>query len=315
MISLKDKIFLAGHNGLVGSTIYKSLKKRGYKKILTISRSKLDLLDQNKTYNFLKKNKPKIVIIAAAKVGGIKANNQFKADFISENLTIQNNLILGSFKNNIKNLIFLGSSCVYPIDCKRPIKEEYLLTGKLEETNEPYAVAKIAGIKLCESLNHQYGTNYLCIMPTNTYGPGDNYDLNTSHFIPALLKKIYLAKSSNKKFINLWGTGKPKRELIYVEDLASAVLYFMKKKTKHTLINIGTSEELTIKKIAKLILKSLSIKLEIKFDGNKNFDGVKSKVLDVSLAKSYGWKPMIDIEKGVQLTFKDLKNKIKNNEI
>ena len=312
MILKKDKIFLAGHQGLVGSAIFKLLKKRGYKKIIVESKKNLDLLDQNKVLKFLEKKKPKIVIVAAAKVGGIKANNLYKADFIRENLMIQDNLIHGSFLNNIKNLIFLGSSCVYPVDCKRPIKENYLLTGELEKTNEPYAIAKIAGIKMCESYNNQYKTNYICLMPTNTFGPNDNYNLQSSHFIPAILRKIYLANKNKKNYIKLWGTGSAKREVIYVDDLADAVIYFMNKKVHNTLINIGTSNEKTIKEFVKFILNVLGKKMKIIFDNNKKLDGMKSKVLNTSLAKKYGWYPKVKLEDAILKTYLDLEKNYKN---
>tara|TARA_Y100000590_G_scaffold466600_1_gene642585 strand:+ start:1469 stop:2416 length:948 start_codon:yes stop_codon:yes gene_type:complete len=311
MINKKDKIFLTGHKGLVGSAILRLLKKKGYKNIILVKKKNLNLLDQNKVFKFLEKKKPKIVIIAAARVGGIKANNTYKADFIRENLDIQNNLIHGSFKNGVKKIIFLGSSCVYPINCKRPIKEKYLLTGPLEPTNEPYAVAKIAGIKMCESYNSQYNTNYICLMPTNTFGPGDNYNLQSSHFIPAILKKIHLAKQKKNSSILLWGTGMPKREVIYVEDLADAVIYFMNKKVKHNLINIGSSQEKSIKEFAKLILKVLKVKLKVKFDNNQKMDGMKSKVLDTTLAKRYGWKPKIKLNDAILETYEELKKNFK----
>ena len=311
MINKKDKIFLTGHEGLVGSAILRLLKKKGYKNIILVKKKNLNLLDQNKVFKFLEKKKPKIVIIAAARVGGIKANNTYKADFIRENLDIQNNLIHGSFKNGVKKIIFLGSSCVYPINCKRPIKEKYLLTGLLEPTNEPYAVAKIAGIKMCESYNSQYNTNYICLMPTNTFGPGDNYNLQSSHFIPAILKKIHLAKKRKNSSIFLWGTGTAKREVIYVEDLADAVIYFMNKKVKHYLINIGSSQEKSIKEFAKLILKVLKVKLKVKFDNNKKMDGMKSKVLDTTLAKRYGWKPKIKLNNAILETYEELKKNFK----
>ena len=288
MIKKNDKIFLAGHNGLVGSAILRKLKYDNFKNIITAERYKLDLSDQRKVENFLKKYKPKIVIISAAKVGGIKANNKYRADFIRENLQIQTNIIHGCHLNNINNLIFLGSSCVYPKNCKLPIKEDYLLSGKLEVTNEPYAIAKIAGIKMCESYNKQYDRNYISLMPTNTFGPGDNYNLENSHFIPAILRKLHQAKISKKNFINLWGTGKPKREVIFVDDLANAIIYFINKKTTHSLINIGTSKEYSIKKIANKIVKILDLNIKIKFDNNSKFDGVKSKVLNTNIAKSYG---------------------------
>ena len=238
-INKNSKIYVAGHKGLVGSAIVRRLKFNNYKNILTVDKKYLDLSDQKKVYQFLRKNKPKAIIIAAAKVGGIAANNKYRADFIHENLIIQSNLIHGAFLNKINNLIFLGSSCVYPRNCKQPIKEEYLLKGGLEYTNEPYAIAKIAGIKMCENYNLQYKTNYKSLMPTNTYGPGDNYKSETSHFFSAIIKKVYEAKIKNKKTITLWGTGKVKRELIYVDDLADACIFFMLKKTKETLINIG----------------------------------------------------------------------------
>ena len=291
---------------MVGSAILKLLKKKGYKNIIIAEKKSLNLLNQTKVYNFLKKKKPKLVIIAAAKVGGIKANSSLKADFIRENIEIQNNLIHGSFKNGINNIIFLGSSCVYPVNCRRPIKEKYLLTGSLEPTNEAYAIAKIAGIKMCESYNYQYKTNYLSLMPTNTFGPGDNYNLESSHFIPAVLKKIYLAKLFKKDKIELWGTGKPKREIIYVDDLADSVLFFMNKKIKHNLINIGTSKEKSIKAITQDIIKILKINLKIKFNKNKKLDGMKSKVLDTSIAKKYGWKARTNFKKAIEETYNDL---------
>ena len=311
MINKNDKIFVAGHNGLVGSAVLRSLKKKKFKNIIVKNKRELDLFDQRKVEIFLKKYKPKVVIISAAKVGGIKANNKFRADFIRENLQIQSNLIHGCHVNNINNVIFLGSSCVYPKNCKLPIKEEYLLSGKLEETNEPYAIAKIAGIKMCESYNRQYKRKYISLMPTNTFGPGDNYNSENSHFIPAILKKIYEAKNNNKKYINLWGTGKSKRELIYVDDLAEAIVFFMNKKTKHTLINIGTSKDYSIKQISNKIIKILNFDLKIKFNNNSKFDGVKRKVLSTKLANSYGWRPKIKFDKAIIETYKDLEKNYK----
>ncbi len=308
MIKKKDKIFLAGHKGLVGSSILRLLKKKGYKKIITISKKNLNLLNQIKVSNFLKKHKPKIVIIAAAKVGGIKANYQFGADFIRENLQIQTNLIHGCHINNINNIIFLGSSCVYPKNIKRKILETDLLSNYLESTNEPYAVAKIAGIKMCESYNNQYNRNYLSLMPTNTFGPGDNYDLQNSHFIPALLKKIHEASLKKKKIIKLWGTGKAKREVIFVDQLAEAIIFFMNKKTKHSLINIGTKTEMTIKQYADLIIKILNLKIKVKFDMNKKFDGVLRKKLNTKLAESYGWYSNNNFKEEILITYKKLIN-------
>jgi GDP-L-fucose synthase len=297
------KIYLAGHKGLVGSAVLRRLKFFGYKNIITVDRGQLDLTDQKKVLKFLKKKKPYIVIVAAARVGGILANNKYRADFIYENLAIQNNLIHGSFLNGIKNLIFLGSSCVYPRNCKQPIKEQYLLNGELEYTNEPYAIAKIAGIKMCENYNLQYKTNYKCLMPTNTYGPGDNYNLESSHFFPALIRKIHEAKLRNKKIVNLLGTGRAKRELIYVDDLADACIFFMNKKIKHNLINIGTGIDHTIKEYADFIIKSLKLDIKIKFDKSKP-DGTPRKILDISLARKYGWSANIDLKSGFFKTYR-----------
>ena len=310
-MNYKSKIYVAGHTGLVGSAIIRELKKKGYKKILTATRKELDLINQGKVLKFLKKNKPDFIIIAAAKVGGIYSNNKYKGQYIYENLMIQTNLIHGCHVNDINNIIFLGSSCVYPKLSKLPIKESYLMNGKLENTNEPYAIAKIAGIKMCESYNVQYKRNYISLMPTNTFGPGDNYSFKNSHFIPSILRKIYLAKKNNRNHINLWGTGKPKREVIHVDDLASAVVYFMNKKTKHSLINIGSSKEFSIKAYANMILKILNIKLKIKFDNNKKYDGVYSKVLDTKIANKYGWKPKISFNEAILNTYKDLEKNYK----
>jgi GDP-L-fucose synthase len=308
VITKNSKIFLAGHNGLVGSAILRRLNILGYKNILTVDKKKLDLTNQNKVFLFLKRNKPQAIIIAAAKVGGINANNKYRADFIYENLAIQNNLIHSAFLNKIKNLIFLGSSCVYPKTSKQPIKEKYLLTGSLEHTNEPYAIAKIAGIKICESYNIQYGTNYKCLMPSNTYGPNDNYNLQNSHFFPALIRKIHDAKIKKANKITLWGTGKPKRELIYVDDVADACIFFLNKKTKESLINIGTGKDLKIEQYAKLIMKFLNIKINIHFDKTKP-DGTPRKLLDTAIAKKCGWRPKISLKDGFYLTYADYLNK------
>ena len=252
MINKNSKIFLAGHNGHLGSAIKRKLIEKGFKNIIIQNKKKLNLLNQSQVFKFLKKKKPNIVIIAAARVGGIYANSKYRGKFIYENLTIQNNLIHGSFINGIKNLIFFGSSCIYPSNISKSINEEMLLTGKLEYTNEPYAVAKIAGIKLCENYNIQYGTNYKCLMPCNSYGLNDNYDSKNSHFFAALIKKIYFAKKFKKKSVEIWGSGKPKRELIYVDDIADACIYFMGKKNKKNLINIGTGRDDTIKNMQNL---------------------------------------------------------------
>ena len=306
MIDKNSKIFVAGHNGLVGSAILRKLKREGYRNIITINRSRLDLTNQNKVFNFLKKKKPKFIFIAAAKVGGIYSNNKFKAEYIYSNLSIQNNIIHAAFKCNIKDLIFLGSSCVYPKLCKQPIKEEYLLNGKLEKTNEPYAVAKIAGIKMCESYNYQYKTNYKCLMPTNTFGPNDNYDALNSHFFPSLIRKIHYLKNKKTKNLVIWGDGSPKREVIFVDDIADACIFFMKKRIKQTIINIGTGKDYTIREYAFLINKIINPgkKLKIKLDKTKP-NGTPRKVLNIKLAKSYGWEAKTDIKSAVEITYKD----------
>ena len=310
MINKNSKIFVAGHNGLVGSAIVRKLKNKGYKKIITETKFKLDLTNQIKVFNFLKKKKPDFIFIAAAKVGGIYSNNKYKADFIYSNLSIQNNIIHSAFRCKIKNLIFLGSSCVYPRLCRQPIKENYLLNGELEKTNEPYAIAKIAGIKMCESYNYQYRTNYRCLMPTNTFGPNDNYDSLNSHFFPSLIKKIHKIKKDNKNKLIVWGDGTPKRELIYVDDVADACVHFMKKKTKEVTINIGTGKDYSIEQYAKILLKIIypEKKVKIVFDKSKP-NGTPRKVLDVSLAKKYGWRAQTNIKEAIKITYRDFLSK------
>lgn len=304
MISKESKIFIAGHKGMVGNSLVNLCKKRNYNNIITISKNKLDLLDQKKTHNFIQKIKPDAVIIAAAKVGGINANNTFKADFLYQNLQIQNNLIHGSYLAGVKKLIFLGSSCIYPRDCKQPIKESYLLNSELEKTNEPYAIAKIAGLKLCESYNYQYKTNYLTLMPCNLYGENDNYDSLNSHFLPALIKKIHNAIIKKETTIEIWGNGRAKRELMHVDDLSDAILYFLTKKTNHSLINIGSNHEDTIKNFALKVMKILNYKLNIKFNLKKP-NGTPRKLLDISLASKYGWHSKISFEVGLTKTYED----------
>ena len=307
MIDLKSKIYVAGHNGLVGSAIVRKLKKKRYKNILHVNKNKLDLTNQSRVYNYLKKNKPDFIFICAAKVGGIMSNNKYKADFITQNLLIQTNLINGAFLAGVKNLIFLGSSCVYPKNCKQPIKESYLLSGKLEKTNDAYAIAKIAGIKMCQSFNEQYNLNYKCLMPTNTFGPNDNYSQLDSHFFPALIRKVHNLKKTKSNQINLWGNGKPKREIMHVDDLADACIYFMNKKTKHSIINIGTGKDFSINYYAKLISKLLlHKKIKISYDKTKP-NGVLRKVMDVSLAKKYGWKYKIKLEDAILSTYNSFK--------
>tara|TARA_A100001234_G_scaffold214459_1_gene218087 strand:- start:455 stop:1393 length:939 start_codon:yes stop_codon:yes gene_type:complete len=307
VISLSSKIYVAGHNGLVGNAIFRKLKKIGYKNVIYSTRKKLDLTNQLSVYNFLKKNKPKFIFICAAKVGGILANKKYKADFITQNILIQTNLINGAFLAGVKDLIFLGSSCVYPKNCKQPIKESYLLTGELEETNDAYAIAKIAGLKMCQSFNEQYKLNYKCLMPTNTFGPKDNYDSANSHFIPAIIKKVHDLKDSNNNEIKIWGDGTPKREIIHVDDLADACIYFMKKKTKHSIINIGTGKDYSINYYVKLIIKLiLNRKIKIRYDKSKP-NGVHRKVMDVSLAKKYGWESKIKLNQAILETYKSFR--------
>ena len=307
-LTKNSKIYVAGHTGMVGTAVYNLLKKKKYENIITVSRKSLDLLSQEKTENFLKKTRPNFVIIAAAKVGGILINQKNKADFIYQNLTIQNNLIHSSYKVGVKKLIFLGSSCIYPKLASQQLKEKYLLNGMLEETNDAYAIAKISGIKMCEAYNQQYGLNYISLMPTNLYGPNDNYNLNTSHFFPALLSKILYAKKNNLKEIIIWGNGKAKRELMYVDDLAHACEFFLKKKTKHNLINIGSGIEKTILQYAKFIMKKIGVKLEIKYDLKKP-NGTPRKLLDTDLAKKYGWKSKINLDEGFEFTLKNFLTK------
>ena len=304
MIELNSKIYVAGHKGLVGSAIVRELKRKGYKNILVAEKKKLDLINQLSVLKFLKKNKPNFIFLAAAKVGGIYSNNKYKADFLYQNLAIQSNVINSAYLAGIQNLIFLGSSCVYPKNCKQPIKENYLLTGSLEPTNDAYAIAKIVGIKMCESYNEQYKTNYKCLMPTNTFGPNDNYDSLNPHFLPALIKKIDKLKNTKKNTLLLWGNGKVKREVIYVDDIANACVYFMNKKTKQSLINIGTGKDYTIiyytKLIAKIILKDSYIKL--KYDKSKP-NGTPQKVMNISLAKKYGWQSKIKLKEAINKTY------------
>ena len=313
MINLKSKIYVAGHKGLVGSAIIRKLKKKGYKNIIFRSKKQLDLKNQKKVLSFLKGNKPDFIFIAAAKVGGIYSNNNYKAEFIFDNLSIQINLIHSAYLCGIKDLIFLGSSCVYPRNCKQPIKESYLLTGELEKTNDAYAIAKIAGIKMCESYNIQYKTNYKCLMPTNTFGPNDNYNALNSHFLPALIKKVHDLKLNNKMELTLWGNGLAKREVIYVDDLADACIFFMKKSFSGTILNIGTGKDFSIKQYAKIILNQIipKNKIKIKYDLSKP-NGTPRKVLDIKLANKYGWKPKTKLDEAITKTYK---NFLENNKI
>ena len=315
----KSKIFVAGHNGMVGSSIVKLLIKKGQKNIITKSHSELDLTNQADVLNFFKKKKIDQIYIAAAKVGGIYSNSKFPAEFIYKNLMIEANIIHSAFLSGIKRILFLGSSCIYPKKNKTPIKEEDLLSGKLEITNEPYAIAKIAGIKMCESYNRQYGKShkldYRCLMPSNLYGPGDNYDLKNSHVIPALIKKFHIAKKKVLPFVMIWGTGKPKREFLHVNDLASACIHVMNLKKKfyyenhssfNTHINVGSGYEISIKKLAELIKKIVGYEGQIKFDRSKP-DGTMSKLMNNSRIKKLNWKNKINLEDGIKEVYSEFK--------
>jgi GDP-L-fucose synthase len=306
MISSNSKIYVAGHNGLVGSAILRKLKIKGFKNVIFRSKKQLDLKNQTNVLKFLKRNKPDFIFIAAAKVGGIYSNKKYKAEYIYDNLIIQSNLIHSAYLSGVKNLIFLGSSCIYPRNCKQPIKESYLLTGKLEETNDSYAIAKIAGIKMCESYNAQYKTNYKCLMPTNTFGPNDNYDTMNSHFFPALIKKIHNLKMQNKEKLKLWGNGFAKREVIYVNDLADACIYFMNKKIKETFINIGSGKDYSIKQYARIIINNIipEKNIKIEYDLSKP-NGTPRKILDIKLTSKYGWKAKTNLNQAILETYKN----------
>ena len=312
MINKSSKIFLAGHNGMVGSAILRRLRKLKYKNIYFENKRNLDLRNQNAVLKYISKIKPDGVILAAAKVGGISANNKFKAEFIYDNLSIQNNVINSSYKAGVKNLVFLGSSCVYPKNCEQPIKEKYLLSNYLEKTNEPYAIAKIAGINLCQSYNFQYGVNYKSLMPPNAYGINDNYDLENSHFFPALIRKIVDAIQNNNSSIKIWGNGKALREVIFCDDIADACIFFLKKKTNKDIINIGSGIEKSILDYANFIMDHLKVRFKI-IHIKKNFNGTPRKLLDSSLAKQYGWKSKITLQQGLSETINDfLKKNILN---
>jgi GDP-L-fucose synthase len=297
-----SKIFIAGHCGMVGSSIVRELEKHGYSNIITRSKKELNLLNQQAVKDFFEKEKPEFVFLAAAKVGGIEANRTRLADFIYENLQIQNNVIHHSFLNNVKRLLFLGSSCIYPRLAPQPIKEEYLLTDILEPTNYGYAIAKIAGVKMCEAYRSQYGCDFVPVMPTNLYGINDNFDLLSSHVLPALINKFHEAKTNDESFVEVWGSGTPKRELLYVDDLAEACVFIMNNYNITDLINIGTGEDITIKELAELIKRIVGFKGEIRFDATKP-DGTPRKCLDVSKINSFGWKATTSLEEGIKKTY------------
>ena len=298
-----SKIFVTGHRGMVGSALVRRLQAGGYTNIITRSRQELDLLSQAAVQQFLADEQPDYIFIAAAKVGGIYANNTYRADFIYQNLMIEANLIHGAHIAGVQRLMFLGSSCIYPRDCPQPIKEEYLLTGALECTNESYAVAKIAGIKLCEAYNAQYGRQYVSVMPTNLYGPNDNYDLETSHVLPALLRKAHEAKLRGDKELVVWGTGTPRREFLYVDDLADACVFLMEQRFAGSLLNIGTGQDVTIRELAETIMDVVGFEGRIVFDASKP-DGTMRKVLDVSLLNAQHWQASKSLPAGIADTYK-----------
>lgn len=315
------KIYVAGHRGMVGSAIVRGLGRaagsdhkffESVPEIITRSRNELDLLDQGAVAAFLEKAKPDYIFMAAARVGGIHANNSYRAEFIYENLMIEANIIHGAYRAGIANLMFLGSSCIYPRDCPQPIKEESLLTGPLEQTNEPYALAKIAGVKLAESYNRQYGMNYVSLMPTNLYGPGDNYDLENSHVLPALIRKAHEAKARGLKSLSVWGSGLPRREFLHVDDLADACIYFMQKSVSDfkrdgsvlPLLNIGVGQDQTIQDLAQMVMKAVGFQGGIEFDPSKP-DGTPRKLLDVSRANGLGWRAEIPLNQGIANAYED----------
>jgi GDP-L-fucose synthase len=299
-----SKIYVAGHNGMVGSAIVRKLKDLGYTNIVTKSKKELDLTNQFQVSQFFHFERPEYVFLAAAKVGGIKANDQFRADFIYQNLMIQSNIIKSSYDCGVKKLLFLGSSCIYPKFCEQPIREEYLLTGKLEQTNDAYAIAKIAGIKMCQDFNKQYGANFISVMPTNLYGPGDNYDLNNSHVLPAMIRKFHEAKVNGTEKVEIWGTGTPKREFLYVDDLADACHHLMLNYNDSEIVNIGTGQDVTIAELAIGISKIVGYDGEIYFNTEMP-DGTPRKLLDVSKLKDLGWQYQTSLSDGIKKTYQD----------
>lgn len=308
-INLGSKIFVTGHRGMVGSALVRHLKKAGYTNIITRTRAELSLLNQQAVHDFLVAEKPEYIFIAAAKVGGIQANNTFRADFIYENLLIESNLIHGAHLAGVQRLMFLGSSCIYPRDCPQPIKEEYLLTGPLEQTNEPYAIAKIAGIKLAESYSKQYGRQYISAMPTNLYGPNDNYDLNNSHVLPALIRKAHEAKLRGDAEYVVWGSGTPMREFMYVDDLADACVFLMESGYDGPFVNVGTGTDVTIRELAETVMKVVGFEGRIVFDASKP-DGTPRKLMDVARLRALGWASSTELESGIELAYQDF---LRNN--
>ena len=302
----QDKIYIAGHRGMVGSAIMRRLQKDGFNNIVTRTSSELDLKDQAAVHDFFQIEKPDHVVLAAAKVGGIQANNTYRAQFIYENLMIQNNVIHNAYENGVKRLLFLGSTCIYPKLAPQPLKEESLLTGLLEETNEPYAIAKIAGIKMVESYRRQYGCDYISAMPTNLYGPNDNYDLKNSHVMPALIRKFHTAKQEGAATVEVWGTGSPMREFLHVNDLADACFFLLQNYHEELFVNIGTGTDLTIKALAELIKDIVGFEGELKWDSSKP-DGTPRKLMDVSRLHNMGWKHTIELREGITQVYEAFK--------
>lgn len=298
------KIYIAGHRGMVGSAIHRKLVKEGFTNFITRTSKELDLRDQVAVTNFFAEEKPDYVFLCAAKVGGIVANNTYRAEFLYDNLQIQNNVIHNSYLNGVKKLLFMGSSCIYPKMAPQPLKEEYLLTGLLEDTNEPYAIAKIAGIKMCDAYRAQYGCNYISVMPTNLYGYNDNYHPQNSHVLPALIRRFHEAKVNNVPTVTIWGTGSPKREFLFADDLAEACYYLMQNYSEPNLINIGTGHDLSIKDLAMLVKKTIGYEGNIDFDTTKP-DGTPRKLMDLSKLHSWGWKHKVDLEEGLALAYQD----------
>lgn len=307
-MELNSKIYIAGHRGMVGSAIMRNLQSKGYNNIITRTSKELDLRNSQSVSDFFATEKPEYVFLAAAKVGGIQANNVYRADFIYENLMIQNNVIHNAYVSGVKKLMFLGSSCIYPKMAPQPLKEEYLLTGLLEETNEPYAIAKIAGIKMCESYKRQYGCNFISVMPTNMYGPNDNYNLNNSHVLPALIRKFHDAKENNLPSVEMWGTGTPMREFLHADDLGDACVFLMNTYDGEQFVNIGSGTDLTIKDLALLVKDIVGFKGDIVHDLSKP-DGTPRKLMDVSYLHSLGWKHKIELPEGIKQVYEDFKNK------
>jgi GDP-L-fucose synthase len=310
MMGITDKIYIAGHRGLVGSAILRLLEQKGFTNLLYKTSEELDLRNQAAVEDFFAKEKPKFVFLAAAKVGGIVANNTYRADFLYDNIVIVSNIIHAAYANNVTKLLFLGSSCIYPKMCPQPIKEEYLLTGALEQTNEPYAIAKIAGIKLCETYREQYGANYISLMPTNMYGINDNYHPQNSHVLPALIRRFHEAKTAGLKEVAIWGSGSPRREFLYADDLADACLFLMEKYNEKEIINIGCGEDISIKELAELIKEATQYEGDLVFDTTKP-DGTPRKLLDVSKLHTLGWHHKTALKEGIETAYQDFLTKQK----